>query len=195
MGTHSRRRSTRNRLFLAIGRGLTLPTSTVRLEMFSSIQSTIDSLVYRWWQRDFWTEHFWGLGPTDYAYLGTAQHPARRTSNRFDKGKSEVHSVRARRSTPPGPKSHHAAQTTCLPSHSSSSEWLDISLRSRRPATVSNRSCCNVSKARCGVIFSFKQDNRPPGADSSSRGQCPPSSWQENNQILCLSHGLRRKWF
>ena len=86
------------------------------------------------------------------------------------------------------------AQTTCLPSHSSSSEWLDISLRSRRPATVSNRSCCNVSKARCGVIFSFKQDNRPPGADSSSRGQCPPSSWQENNQILCLSHGLRRKW-
>ena len=66
MGTHSRRRSTRNRLFLAIGRGLTLPTSTVRLEMFSSIQSTIDSLVYRWWQRDFWTEHFFGLGPTDY---------------------------------------------------------------------------------------------------------------------------------
>ena len=79
--------------------------------------------------------------------------------------------------------------------HSSSSEWLDISVRSRRPATVSNRSCCNVSKARCGVIFSFKQDNRPPGADSSSRGQCPPSSWQKNNQILCLSHGLRRKWF
>ena len=69
MGTHSRRRSTRNRLFLAIGRGLTLPTSTVRLKMFSSIQSTIDSLVYRWWQRDFWTEHFWGLGPTDYKAL------------------------------------------------------------------------------------------------------------------------------
>ena len=66
MGTHSRRRSTRNRLFLAIGRGLTLPTSTVRLQMFFSIQSTIDSLVYRWWQRDFWTEHFFGLGPTDY---------------------------------------------------------------------------------------------------------------------------------
>ena len=65
MGTHSQRRSTRNRLFLAIGRGLTLPTSTVRLKMFSSIQSTIDSLVYRWWQRDFWTEHFLGLGPTD----------------------------------------------------------------------------------------------------------------------------------
>ena len=79
--------------------------------------------------------------------------------------------------------------------HSSSSEWLDISVRSRRPATVSNRSCCNVSKARCGVIFSFKQDNRPPGADSSSRGQCPLSSWQKNNQILCLSNGLRRKWF
>ena len=79
--------------------------------------------------------------------------------------------------------------------HSSSSEWLDISVRSRRPATVSNRSCCNVSKARCGVIFSFEQDNRPPGADSSSRGQCPLSSWQKNNQILCLSHGLRRKWF
>ena len=37
------------------------------------------------------------------------------------------------------------------------------------------RSCCNVSKARCGVVFSLKQDNRPPGADSS-RGQCPPSS-------------------
>ena len=34
--------------------------------MFSSIQSTIDSLVYRWWQRDFWTEHFLELGPTDY---------------------------------------------------------------------------------------------------------------------------------
>ena len=53
---------------MPIGRGLTLPTSTVRLEMFSSIQSTIDSLVYRWWQRDFWTEHFFaiGLGPTDY---------------------------------------------------------------------------------------------------------------------------------
>ena len=38
------------------------------------------------------------------------------------KKKSEVHSVRARRSTPPGPKSRHAAQTTCLPSHSPSSE-------------------------------------------------------------------------
>ena len=34
MGTHSRRRSTRNRLFVVIGRGLTLPTSTVQLEMF-----------------------------------------------------------------------------------------------------------------------------------------------------------------
>ena len=53
MGTHSRRRSTRNRFFLAIGRGLTLPTSTVRLKMFSSIQSTIDSFVYWWRQRDF----------------------------------------------------------------------------------------------------------------------------------------------
>ena len=60
MGTHSRRRSTRNRLFLAIGRGLTLPTSTVRLEMFSSIQSTIDSLraVRRIWVGGF----FYGLG-------------------------------------------------------------------------------------------------------------------------------------
>ena len=70
LGTHSRRRSTRNRLFLVIGRGPTLPTSTVRLEMFSYIQSTIDSLVYRWWQRDFWTEHFFGLGPTDYKTPG-----------------------------------------------------------------------------------------------------------------------------
>ena len=62
------------------------------------------------------------------------QHPAGRTSNRFDKAKSEVHSVRARRSTPPA--SNHVTQ--------------------RKP------SCCNVSKARCSVIFSLKQDIRPP---------------------------------
>ena len=41
------------------------------------------------------------------------------------------------RSTPPWP--HHAAQTTCLPSDSSSSERLDVSLRSTWPAAVSNR--------------------------------------------------------
>ena len=90
-----------------------------------------------------------------------------------------------------GPKSRHAAQTTRLPSHSSSSEYLDISLRSRRPATVSNRSCCN---ARCGVIFSFKQDNRPPGADSSSRGQCPPSKKTSKYPAL-VTACARRKWF
>ena len=63
-------------LFLAIGRGLTLPTSTVRLKMFSSIQSTIDSLVYRWWQHDFWTEHFLGLGPTDYRLKSLEEKPS-----------------------------------------------------------------------------------------------------------------------
>ena len=126
--------------------------------------------------------------------MGTAQHPARRTNNHCDKGKSEVHSVHATRSTPPGPKSRHAAQTTCLPSRSPSSEWLDISLRSRRPSAVSNRSCLNVSKARCGVILSLKQDNRHPETDSSSRGQCPLSSLQENIQIFCLSHLVSSAW-
>ena len=152
-----------------------------KLTVHSSFLCTYS--VLRFWFRWFYTEKtHWKLH-------------LEKTSEAFNLRPNQRTYVRGRKKPSVGKTLHHAAQTTCLPSHSSSSEWLDISLRSRRPATVSNRSCCNVSKARCGVIFSFKQDNRPPGADSSSRGQCPPSSWQKNNQILCLSHGLRRKWF
>ena len=70
----------------------------------------------------------------------------------------EPSQVRASQSTPPCPKSP-VAQTTCLPSHSPSSECLGISLRSRRPPAVYNQSCRNVSKARCGVIFSLMTRN------------------------------------
>ena len=54
---------------------------------------------------------------------------------------------------PPGPKSRHATQATCLPNHSPSREWLDITIRSRGPAAVSNRSWYRLSGQMRGYFL------------------------------------------